>query len=106
MKRCSQWQWEFANKEASGDGYRYLDLLNEYGDRRQVGLGVLDIHVDKVESPQTVRDRVLRAAEVLDDPSRILVNPDCGLRTRSLDVAYQKLSNMVKGTEMAREVLA
>jgi 5-methyltetrahydropteroyltriglutamate--homocysteine methyltransferase len=91
MKRCSMWQWEFANKEASGDGYRYLDLLNEYGDRRKVGLGVLDIHVDRVEGPKLVRDRILRAAEVLEDPSRILVNPDCGLRTRSLDVAYSKL---------------
>jgi 5-methyltetrahydropteroyltriglutamate--homocysteine methyltransferase len=105
MKRCSQWQWEFANKEASGDGYRFLDLLNEYGDRRQVGLGVLDIHVDKVESPELVRDRILRAAEVLEDPSRVLVNPDCGLRTRSLEVSYKKLTNMVEGAAMAREVL-
>ncbi len=105
MKRCSQWQWEFANKEASGDGYRFLDLLNEYGDRRQVGLGVLDIHVDKVETPELVRDRILRAAEVLEDPSRVLVNPDCGLRTRSLEVAYKKLTNMVEGAAMAREVL-
>ncbi len=106
MKRCSEWQWEFANKEASGEGYRYLDLLNEYGDRRKVGLGVLDIHVDKVETPELVRDRILRAAEVLEDPARIRVNPDCGLRTRSLDVAYQKLTNMCEGAAMAREVLA
>ena len=106
MKRCSEWQWEFANKEASGEGYRYLDLLNEYGDRRKVGLGVLDIHVDKVESAKLVRDRILQAAEVLEDPARIRVNPDCGLRTRSLDIAYQKLTNMCEGAAMAREVLA
>ncbi len=105
MKRCSEWQWEFANKEASGEGYRYLDLLNEYGDRRKVGLGVLDIHVDKVETAELVRDRILRAAEVLEDPARIRVNPDCGLRTRSLDISYQKLTNMARGAEMAREVL-
>lgn len=106
MKRCSEWQWEFANKEASNDGYRYLDLLNEYGDHRKVGLGVLDIHVDKVETPELVRDRILRAAEVLEDPARIRVNPDCGLRTRSLDISYQKLTNMSEGAAMAREVLA
>ena len=105
MKRCSEWQWEFANKEASGDGYRFLDLLNEYGDRRQVGLGVVDIHVDKVESASLVRDRILKAAEILEDPARIHVNPDCGLRTRSPEVAYAKLENMVKGAQMAREVL-
>lgn len=105
MKRCSMWEWEFANKEASGNGYQYLDLLNEFGDRRKVGLGVIDIHVDTIEAPELVRDRVLRAAELLEDPERIVVNPDCGLRTRSAEVSYAKLKNMVQGTEMAREVL-
>jgi len=106
MKKCSEWQWELANKAASGDGYRYLDLLREYGDSRQVGLGVVDIHVDDVEAPEVVRDRILRASEVLEDPRRVLVNPDCGLRTRSPKVAFEKLQNMVAGARMAREALA
>jgi methionine synthase II (cobalamin-independent) len=33
------------------------------------------------------------------------VNPDCGLRTRSWDVVYEKLTNMVEGTRLAEEVL-
>jgi methionine synthase II (cobalamin-independent) len=33
------------------------------------------------------------------------VNPDCGLRTRSWDVVYEKLSNMVQGTRLAEQVL-
>jgi 5-methyltetrahydropteroyltriglutamate--homocysteine methyltransferase len=105
MKQCSEWQWELANKAASEDGYRYLDLLAQHDDRRGVGLGVIDIHVDKVETPELVRDRILRAVEILEDPSRIAVNPDCGLRTRSLDVSYQKLTNMVAGAQLARDVL-
>ena len=105
MKQCSEWQWELANKAASEDGYRYLDLLTQHDDRRGVGLGVIDIHVDKVETPELVRDRILRAVEILEDPSRIAVNPDCGLRTRSLDVSYQKLTNMVEGAQLARDVL-
>jgi 5-methyltetrahydropteroyltriglutamate--homocysteine methyltransferase len=104
MKHCSMWQWELANKTASEDAYRFLNLLNEYDDHRKVGVGVVDSHHDKVEAPELVRDRLLRAAEVLEDPERVFVNPDCGLRTRSLDVAFAKLKTMVEGAKMAREV--
>jgi len=40
------------------------------------------------------------------DPERIQVNPDCGLRTRSWDVVYEKLSNMVQGTRLAEDALS
>ena len=52
---------------------------------------MLDIHTDFVESPELVRDRILYAVDVFGDPERIDVCPDCGLRTRSWDVAYDKL---------------
>jgi len=58
-----------------------------------------------VEPAELVRDRILYAAEVLQDPSRIQVNPDCGLRTRSWDVVYEKLVNMVEGTRLAEREL-
>ena len=54
---------------------------------------------------EAVRDRILYAVEVFDDPSRVHVMPDCGLRTRSWEVALAKLTNMVQGTEMAKESL-
>jgi 5-methyltetrahydropteroyltriglutamate--homocysteine methyltransferase len=68
-------------------------------------VGVLDIHTDFVEPPELVRDRVLYATEVFGDPERIHVIPDCGLRTRSWDVAYRKLESMVAGVELARKEL-
>ena len=52
-----------------------------------------------------MRDRILHAVEVFGDPARIHVCPDCGLRTRSWDVAYQKLVNMVAGTKLAEDAL-
>ena len=33
------------------------------------------------------------------------MNPDCGLRTRSLEVAWKKLTAMVEGARMARATL-
>ena len=102
-KRCRQWAWEFANRDTAGhDGYAVLKTLAEYGDRREVGLGAVDVHRDEVESPETVADRIRRAATYLGDPSRIWVNPDCGLRTRSLAVARAKLESVVKGAAIAR----
>ncbi|HZY69412.1 MAG TPA: hypothetical protein VFF67_00330 [Thermoplasmata archaeon] len=102
-KKCRQWAWEFANRDGEGrDGYEILKMFQEYGDTRQIGLGVLDVHRDEVESAETVKDRIVRAAKYLGDPDRIWVNPDCGLRTRKLSIAYQKLESMVQGAELAR----
>jgi len=105
-KRCRQWAWEFANRDTAGhDGYAVLRALAEYGDTRDVGLGAVDVHRDAVESPETVADRIRRATRYLGDPRRIWVNPDCGLRTRSLSVARAKLEALVAGAALARAEL-
>ncbi|HEV2316496.1 MAG TPA: hypothetical protein VGV89_02845 [Thermoplasmata archaeon] len=102
-KRCKQWTWEFANRDTpESDGYAILEMFNEYGDTRDIGLGVLDVHRDTLETPELVEQRILRAAKILGDPARLWINPDCGLRTRSLDVAWAKLTNMVEGARRAR----
>jgi 5-methyltetrahydropteroyltriglutamate--homocysteine methyltransferase len=104
LNNCSQLALEFANRDDDQRGaYDQLKLLNEYGDGREVGLGVADVHVDQVESPELIMDRIEYASKILDDPARIYVNPDCGLRTRSWDVAYAKLSNISKGADLARK---
>ena len=106
-KRCRQWAWEFANRDAEGhDAYEVLRELREYGDTRSVGLGVVDVHRDPVETPDVVADRILRASKHLGDPARIWVNPDCGLRTRSLEVAHAKLRAVVEGANLARSQIA
>ena len=106
-KSCREWLWEFANRDVPGhDAYRILAELREYGDRRRVGAGVLDVHRDEVETPEQVADRVARAARHLGDPSRLRVNPDCGLRTRSWEVIWAKLRSMVAGVEQARRAAA
>ncbi|HUI38086.1 MAG TPA: hypothetical protein VLY85_00485 [Thermoplasmata archaeon] len=105
-KACRQWAWEFANRDTpEHDGYETLKLFREYGDTREIGLGVLDVHRDEVETPERVADRILRASKLLGDPSRIWVNPDCGLRTRSLEVTWKKLNAMVEGARRARAAI-
>jgi 5-methyltetrahydropteroyltriglutamate--homocysteine methyltransferase len=110
---CLELQLEFANRDSRELGTRQEDrpgyadtlrLFKEHG-YPNVGLGVLDIHSDFVEPAELVRDRILYAVDVLGDPQRIQVNPDCGLRTRSWDVVYEKLANMVAGTRLAEREL-
>jgi 5-methyltetrahydropteroyltriglutamate--homocysteine methyltransferase len=96
---------ELGTSDAERPGYRVITRFRDLPYKPNLGLGVLDIHTDFIESPELVRDRILYAVDVFGDPERIHVTPDCGLRTRSWDVAYAKLRNMVAGTQMARNEL-
>jgi 5-methyltetrahydropteroyltriglutamate--homocysteine methyltransferase len=114
MDGCRQYAVGFANYDnrelgtSAGDrpGYEVIRRFRDLQYRPILGLGVLDIHTDFVEPPELVRDRILYAVDVFGDPARIHVTPDCGLRTRSWEVAYEKLVNMVEGTRLAERVVS
>jgi 5-methyltetrahydropteroyltriglutamate--homocysteine methyltransferase len=113
MSGCRQYCVGFANydtrelgtSDAARPGYTVIKRFRDLPHRPILGLGVLDIHTDFIESPELVRDRILHAVDVFGDPRRIHVCPDCGLRTRSWEVAYEKLCNMVEGTRLAEDAL-
>jgi 5-methyltetrahydropteroyltriglutamate--homocysteine methyltransferase len=113
MSGCSQYAVGFANDDvrelgttaAERPGYRVIERFRDLPYAPALGLGVLDIHSDVVESAELVRDRVLHAVDVFGDAARIHVTPDCGLRTRSWEVAYEKLVNMVEGARLAEQAL-
>jgi 5-methyltetrahydropteroyltriglutamate--homocysteine methyltransferase len=113
MTGCRQYAVGFANYDSrelgtsdrARPGYRIIRKFKDLPYEPILGLGVIDIHTDRVESPELVRDRILYAVDVFGDPARIHVTPDCGLRTRSWAVSYEKLRNMVEGVEMARTTL-
>lgn len=113
LEDCHELQPELANRDARDPGTeerdrpgyaRTLGLFRQPGSPG-IGLGVVDIHTDYVEPARLVRDRILYAARVLEDPGRVHVNPDCGLRTRTWDVAYEKLAHMVDGARQAETAL-
>ena len=125
LRDIKQVTLEFANHDsadlgvnpASRPGYADLSVLNASGYKGSYGLGVVHVHdyvghtgngavmngKDIIESPELVRDRILYAADVVGDPYKISVNPDCGLRTRSWEVIYSKLKAMSEGAALARE---
>jgi 5-methyltetrahydropteroyltriglutamate--homocysteine methyltransferase len=113
MEQCRQYAVGFANYDSrelgtsdeARPGYQVIKKFRDLPYKPALGLGVLDIHSDFIESPELVRDRVLYAVKVFGDPSRVHVTPDCGLRTRSWKVAYEKLKNMTAGVALARKEL-
>lgn len=113
MTECQQFCVGFANDDTTDlgtsdearPGYRIIKKFRDLPYEPALGLGVLDIHTDFIEPPELVRDRIIYAVDVFGGPERIHVNPDCGLRTRTWDVAYSKLVNMVEGVALAKKEL-
>lgn len=113
MSGCQQYCVGFANDdtrdlgvtENARPGYQIIKRFRDLSYRPALGVGVLDIHTDFIEPPELVRDRLIYAVEVFGDPQRVHVTPDCGLRTRTWDVAFAKLRNMVEGTRLAKSAL-
>ena len=70
----------------------------------QVGIGVIDVKTNEVESSAFVADRIRRGLEVIA-PERLIINPDCGCVRLPREVAFSKLSAMVEGTRLVRKEL-
>jgi 5-methyltetrahydropteroyltriglutamate--homocysteine methyltransferase len=126
LDKCDQLALEFANRdtsrlgvdEKSREGYRDLQHFVDAGYTGEFGLGVAHVHDftgsvsagagqhigrNIIESPELIRDRLLFATKIVGDPAKIWANPDCGLRTRTWDIAIAKLESITKGAELARE---
>lgn len=97
--RVDQLVLEFARK-GPGD----LRLFDQYSWDRGVGLGVIDVKTAEVESSDLVASRIRRALEVVP-ASRLMINPDCGLRHLPADVARAKLRALVAGAALVRAEL-
>lgn len=113
LENCGQFSLEFANRDKRDLGadkvhrpaYEILENFKQYAPDTAVGLGVTSVHDDEIETPRLVRDRILRAVDIFGDPTKIFPSPDCGLRTRSWDTAYDKLAVTVEGARLAEQVI-
>ncbi len=108
--KTTQLALEFSNRDLlelgtdddSRKGFSIIKDLVDYGESREIGIGVIDVHTDFIEPPELVKDRILYVSKFYDI-DKIVINPDCGLRTRSREIAYRKLISMVEGTKLAEK---
>jgi 5-methyltetrahydropteroyltriglutamate--homocysteine methyltransferase len=81
-----------------------LELIEPVGERKDVGVGVIDVKSGWVETPEVVHERI--GACLRHVPAeRLSVSPDCGLSQTARWAARAKLENMVEGARRAREEL-
>jgi 5-methyltetrahydropteroyltriglutamate--homocysteine methyltransferase len=90
---------EFANSE-----YSLLDDFSEHEFTKYIGLGVSDVHSHLLEDVDDIADGIRRALKLIP-PERMFVDPDCGLKTRTVDEAKAKLTNIQKAVEIVRAEL-
>jgi 5-methyltetrahydropteroyltriglutamate--homocysteine methyltransferase len=91
-----------------GPGFESLKLFREYGLRKNqvVGVGVASTYEGATPpSPELVRDRILYAVKVLDDPWKVQPVLDCGQRNLSLNTMYELGLNVHKGRDLALKVI-
>ena len=91
--------FEFANNPANLDLLSRRDLSG-----RMIGYGCVDSASETVESIGEIRKRIERGIEIFD-PRIMLLDPDCGMRMRSREVAYHKLKNLAVAAKEVRLAL-
>lgn len=76
-----------------------LPVFRELRDGLALGVGVIDIKDNEVESPEEVARRIERAVGVLGAERIRWVHPDCGFWMLSRSVADRKMAALVRGRD-------
>ena len=90
---------EFANSE-----YALLDEFIGHPFTKYIGLGVVDVHSHRIEPVEEIADGIRRSLKLIP-PDHMFVDPDCGLKTRSVDEARAKLTNIREAVDMVKSEL-
>ena len=77
-----------------------LQMLREIRPELKLGIGVIDIKDNEVESPELVASRIERAAKVVGADRIAYVHPDCGFWMLPRSVADAKMVSLVRGRDL------
>jgi len=88
---------EMASREFSE-----LEVIEQIGQRMDVGVGVVDVKSYYIETPDDVLSRIDRCLQYVP-AEQLSVSPDCGLSQTARWASRQKLENMVAGARRARD---
>ena len=91
--------------EASKSDLKLLNTFKHYGYSNQIGPGVYDIHSPRVPSEDEIRERLTAMLATLPS-DLVVVNPDCGLKTRGWKETEASLVNLVNAARWARQTYA
>lgn len=80
--------------EFSNSGLDMIELFRRHRYTKDISFGVVDVHTHVIEPDSVVGERLRRGLEVLPKDA-VWVDPDCGLKTRTVDEAIGKMRAVV-----------
>ncbi|KZX12652.1 methionine synthase [Methanobrevibacter curvatus] len=83
---------EFAGNPCNFD---FLNGNAKYLDGKKIGLGVIDTSNPKIESVEEIVQTIEKGIAIVGE-NNLLIDPDCGMKMLSEEIAFKKLENMVK----------
>ena len=90
--------------EMTNSNFDLLEDFKAHPFTKSIGLGVVDVHSHRIESVDEAAEGIRKALEVIP-PERIFVDPDCGLKTRSVEETKAKLQVVVEAANKVRAEL-
>lgn len=90
---------EFANSHMAN-----LEIFRKPKFTKKVSVGVVDVHSHVIESVKEVKEAIRKSLTVFD-PEQVWIDPDCGLKTRSVQEAIDKMKVMVDATREVKQEL-
>jgi 5-methyltetrahydropteroyltriglutamate--homocysteine methyltransferase len=87
------------------DDFALLETFKSPRFTKDIGLGVLDAHSHRAETPEEIVEGIRRTLDVIP-VKQVYVSPDCGLKTRTTEETVAKLAAMVEGTRRVRKELS
>jgi 5-methyltetrahydropteroyltriglutamate--homocysteine methyltransferase len=90
--------------EMSNSGLDLIGLFEKDPFTKDLSFGVLDVHSHVVETPAVVKERIEKALQVIQ-PEALWVDPDCGLKTRTVEEAQGKLRAMMAAVREVRQAI-
>ena len=97
--KVDQFDFELTNKK-----FVDIEIFKEHDFTKDLGFGCIDVHTGRVETREEVKGNIKKAFEIVE-PSKVYVDPDCGLKLLPKRIAFEKLKVMVEATRELREEL-
>ena len=90
--------------ETSRSHGELVSTFEESTYKKEIGLGVYDIHSPRIPAKEEIKSNINRALQTIP-ATQFWVNPDCGLKTRKETETIEALKVMVQAAKEAREQL-
>jgi 5-methyltetrahydropteroyltriglutamate--homocysteine methyltransferase len=90
---------EFANSNFSN-----LEIFSNPKFTKEIAVGVIDVHSHIIETKGQVKANIKKALEVFP-LEKVYIDPDCGLKTRTVEEAKAKLKVMVEAVREVKQEL-